>query len=103
MIGTEYANRELDRFIAEKIMDNIGVVAYSADIGHAWQVVEKMMRKYFMELKLDVFRGVSGDLWVASFYSPTKCQRYESKGRTAPMAICKAAKEAFVNIFGGNF
>jgi hypothetical protein len=101
MIGSEYANRELDRFIAEKIMETKGVVTFTAEMGRAWQVVEKMMRKYFLELKLDVFRGVSGDLWVASFYSPTKCQRFESKGHTAPMAICKAAKEAFVNISGG--
>jgi hypothetical protein len=100
MIGTDFTGRELDRFIAEKIMASKGVLAYTADISYAWQVVEKMMRKYFLELKLDVFRGVSGDLWVASFYSPTKCLRFESKGNTAPMAICKAAKEAYVNLFG---
>lgn len=97
----EYANRELDHFIGEKVMESKRALLYTSDISHAWQVVEKMMRKYFLELKLDVFRGVSGDLWVASFYSPTKCQRYESKGRTAPLAICKAAKEAYVSLLGG--
>jgi len=59
-------------------------------------VVEKMMQKYFCELKLEVYLGgISGDLWKASFYSPRRCKRYEGKGRTASLAICRAAREAY--------
>ncbi len=98
---THHADRELDRFIAASIMDKKGAPFYTSDITNAWQVVEKMIRKHRCELKLDVFLGTSGELWMASFYSPVKCQRYESKARTAPMAICRAAKEAYADLVGG--
>lgn len=101
MVRPEYSDRELDSFIAASIMDQKGAPAYTADIGHAWQVVDKMLRKYFCELKLDVFLGVSGELWVASFYNPIRCKRYESKGKTAPLAICRAAKEAYLDLAAG--
>ncbi|MFZ5452045.1 MAG: BC1872 family protein [Thermodesulfobacteriota bacterium] len=94
----DYADRELDNFIAAAIMDQKGTLPYTSDIGQTWQVVDKMMRKYKCELKLDVFLGVSGELWVASFYNPIRCQRYESKGKTASLAICRAAKEAFLDL-----
>lgn len=97
---TSYSERELDHFIAAWIMQKKGTISYTANISSAWQVVEKMMRKYHCELKLDVFLGVSGELWVASFYSPIKCRRYDSKGRTAPLAICRAAKEAYLDLTG---
>ena len=97
---TGYTDRELDLFIAARIMEKTGTLPYTSDMSHAWQVVEKMMRKYHCELKLDVFLGVSGDLWVASFYSPVKLKRYESRGKTASLAICLAAKEAFLGLVG---
>ena len=101
MVRTEYNDRELDIFISEKIMEKKGPLFYTSNITETWQVVEKMMRKYFCELKLDVFLGgVSGDLWVASFYSPMKCKRYEGKGRTASLAICRAAREAHSSLLG---
>lgn len=96
----DYSDRELDLFIASRIMDQKGGPLFTADIGLAWQVVDRMMRKYTCELKLDVFLGISGDLWVASFYSPIRSRRYESKGKTAPLAICRAAKEAFLGLVG---
>ncbi len=96
----EYADRELDLFIAQKIMKAPGAPAYSADITHAWQVVEKMMRQYHCEAKLDNFLGVSGSLWVASFYSPVRCRRYEARGKTPSLAICRAAREAYLDLAG---
>ena len=95
------ADRELDNFISARIMEKKGTFFYTANITETWQVVERMMRKYFCELKLDVFLGgVSGDLWVASFYNPMKCKRFEARGRTAPLAICRAAREAFSSLMG---
>ena len=99
-LRSDYADRELDRFIASRIMKQPGTPGYSSEIGLAWQLVDKMMRKYMCELKLDVFLGVSGELWVASFYQPLRCQRYESKAKTATLAICRAAKEAFLDLVG---
>jgi len=99
-VKPDYSDRDLDLFIASRIMEKKGVLPYTSDIGPAWQVVDRMMRKYLCEIKLDVFLGVSGDLWVASFYSPLRSRRYESKGKTAPLAICRAAKEAFVDLVG---
>jgi hypothetical protein len=101
MAPSEYTDPELDNFISEKIMGKAGTLFYTSNITETWQVVEKMMRRYFCELKLDVFiGGVSGDLWVASFYNPMKCKRFEGKGRTASLAICRAAREAFLTLMG---
>jgi hypothetical protein len=100
LVRSDYADRELDRFLSARIMQQKVTPAYTADIGHTWQVVEKMMRKYMCELKLDVFLGVSGESWVASFYHPIRCRRYESHAKTASLAICRAAKEAFMDLVG---
>jgi hypothetical protein len=101
MVHAEYNDRELDVFISEKIMGKPGTLFYTSNITETWQVVEKMMQKFFCELKLEVFLGgISGDLWKASFYSPRKCKRYEGKGRTASLAICRAAREAFSGLLG---
>ena len=102
MAAQEFSDRDLDIFISERIMEGKGTLFYTSNMSDAWQVVERMMRKYFCELKLDAFiGGISGDLWVASFYSPMKCRRYEGKGRTAPLAICRAAREAFSSLMRG--
>ena len=101
MVRSDYADRELDHFLAARIMQQKGVPFYTSEIGQTWQLVDKMMRKYMCELKLDVFLGVSGELWVASFYHPLRCQRYESKAKTATLAICRAAKEAYLDLVGG--
>ena len=100
VLRTDYVDRELDQFIAARVMEHKGTLAYTADITLAWQVVEKMTRKFYCELKLDMFVGVSGEHWVVSFYSPRKCKRYESRGKTAALAICRAAKEAFLDLTG---
>jgi hypothetical protein len=88
---------ELDQFIAAHIMQAQGSPPYTANISEAWKVVEQMLRQYYCELKLDVFLGVTGQRWIASFYSPSQCRRYEAQGGSAPLAICRAAKEAFLN------
>jgi hypothetical protein len=93
----ELKDWELDQFIAQQIMKEPGTPPYTANITGAWKVVEKMIRHYHNELKLDVFLGVTGQRWIASFYSPSQCRRYEAQGATAPLAICRAAKEAFLN------
>jgi len=100
-VKSDYADRELDLFLAARIMDQKGAPFYTSEIGPAWQVVDKMMRKYMCELKLDVFLGVSGESWVASFYSPIRCKRYESRAKSAPLAICRAAKEAYLDLVRG--
>ncbi len=100
-MSKDYSDRDLDRFIAEEIMKEEGVPFYATNIAKTWQLVDKMLHHYFCELKLDVFIGISGDLWVASFYSPAKGKRYEAKGRTASLAICRAAKETYANLFKG--
>jgi hypothetical protein len=93
----EFKDRELDHFIAEQIMKEQGAPYYTSSITEAWKVVEKMIRHYHCELKLDVFLGVTGQRWIASFYSPRQCRRYEAQAGSAPLAICRAAKEALVN------
>jgi len=72
----EMKDCELDQFIAERIMQESGTPPYTAKINVAWKVVEKMIRQYHCELKLDVFLGITGQQWVASFYSPSQCRRY---------------------------
>lgn len=96
----EYADRELDNFVSSTIMAHKGTRPYTSDIGLTWQLVDKMMRQYKCELKLDVFLGVSGELWVASFYNHIRCRRFESKGKSATLAICLAAKEAYQELVG---
>lgn len=101
MMHTADNDRELEVFISEKILEKQGPLFCTSNITETWQVVEKMMHKYFCELKLEVFLGgISGDLWKASFYSPRKCKRYEGKGRTACLAICRAAREAYSGLLG---
>jgi len=94
-MSTEFRDPELDRRLAQRLMGDTGTPAYTGTMTEAWRVVEKMIRQHHMELKLDVFLGVSGENWRASFYSPNLCQRWEARGKTAPMAICLAAWEAF--------
>jgi hypothetical protein len=92
----EFKDRELDQFIAAQIMKQQGTPYYTSTMSEAWKVAEKMIEKYHLELKLDVFLGVSGQRWTASFYSPNLCRRFEALGGSAPLAICRAAKEAFL-------
>jgi len=97
---TDYADRDLDQFIAKVIMSDPGVRPFTTSMTEAWRLVKFMIQKYYVELKLEMYLGVSGELWVASFYSPSHCSRYEGRGISAPLAICKAAREAFTNLTG---
>ncbi len=90
-------DRELDQFIAAQIMKEPGTPYYTSNISETWKIVDRMIRQYHCELKLDVFLGVTGPRWIASFYSPSQCRRYEAQGGSAPLAICRAAREAFLN------
>lgn len=94
----DFVNRELDQFIAESIMDDPGVRPFTSSMTEAWRLVRLMIQKYHVELKLDMFLGVTGEHWVASFYSPIHCARCEGRGSSAPLAICRAAKETFTNL-----
>lgn len=98
---SEFSNRDLDQFITQKLMEELGSLPYTSNMTNAWQLVEKMMHKYRCELKLDVFLGVSGPLWVVSFYSPVQCKRYEARAKTAPLAVCQAARKAYLDLVGG--
>jgi hypothetical protein len=93
----ELKDWELDQFIAEQIMKVSGTPPFTTNISDAWKVVEKMMRSFHYELRLDVFLGLTGQRWIASFYSPVQCRRYEAQASSAPLAICRAAREAFLN------
>ena len=95
---TEYVDRELDQFIGKVIMGEAGVRPYTSSMTEAWRLVKLMIQKYYVELKLEMYLGVSGEHWVASFYSPSHCARYEGRGASAPLAIGKAAREAFTNL-----
>lgn len=97
---SKFCDHELDQFITQRVMEQLGTLPYTGNMANAWQVVDKMMHKYRCELKLDVFLGVSGPLWVVSFYSPARCKRYEARAKTAPLALCQAAKEAYLDLVG---
>lgn len=92
------SDRRLEQFLRERIKPSLGGADYPADIKGARQVVEYLIRKYHCELKLDVFLGITGQHWVASFYSPSQCRRYEASGLSAPLAICCAAQEAILQL-----
>jgi hypothetical protein len=94
----KFVDRELDQFIAQTIMEDLGMRSYTSSVAEAWRLVRLMIKKYYVELKLDMFLGVTGEHWVASFYSPVHCARYEGRGPTAPLAICRAARETFTNL-----
>jgi hypothetical protein len=94
----DYVDRDLDQFIAKAIMGDQGVRPFTSSMTEAWRLVTLMIQKYYVEVKLDMFLGVTGEHWVASFYSPSRCARYEGRGSSAPLAICRAAKEAFSNL-----
>ncbi len=92
------SDRNVAQFLHDQIGPSPGGADYTGDIRGAWQVVEYMIRQYHCELKLDVFLGITGQHWVASFYSPRLCRRYEASGPSAPLAICRAAREAILNL-----
>ncbi|MFZ2087518.1 MAG: hypothetical protein WAU47_03000 [Desulfobaccales bacterium] len=96
----DYVDRDLDQFIANVIMGDQGIRPFTSSMTEAWRLVKLMIQKHYVELKLDMFLGVTGELWVASFYSPSRCVRYEGRGASAPLAICRAAKEAFIKLTG---
>jgi hypothetical protein len=97
---TEFVDRDLDQFIDKVIMSDPGVRPCTSSMTEAWRLVKLMIQKYYVELRLEMYLGVSGEHWVASFYSPSHCARYEGKGSSAPLALCKAAREAFTNLTG---
>jgi hypothetical protein len=96
----DYLDRDLDKFIAREIMKDLGSPPYTASMSETWRLVERMINMVAVELKLDMFLGVTGQHWVASFYSPSRCARWEGRGYTAPLAICRAAKETYLNLKG---
>lgn len=97
----EHVDRDLDTYIARTIMGDLGSLSYTSSMAETWRLVERMIQKCHVELKLDMFLGVTGQHWVASFYSPSRCVRYEGRGPTAALAVCRAAKETFSNLMGG--
>lgn len=94
----ELVDPDLEQFISQYIMEDLGSRAYTSSMAEAWRVVERMIQKFAVELKLDMFLGVTGQYWVASFYSPVRCSRYEGRGQTAPLAVCRAARETYINL-----
>jgi hypothetical protein len=97
---TDYVDRDLDQFIANVIMGDPGVRPFTSSMTEAWRLVTTMIKKFYVELKLEMYLGISGEHWIASFYSPSRCARFEGRGPSAAMAICKAAREAFTNLTG---
>jgi|UniRef100_A0A7C3ZAJ1 hypothetical protein len=95
---TNYVDLDLDQFIARTIMGDQGVRPYTNSMTETWRLVNRMIRRFSVELKLDMYLGVTGEHWVASFYSPSHCARYEGRGPSAPLAICRAAKETYIKL-----
>ncbi len=91
-------DRDVEEFLRGQIKALPSSGTFTTDIKSAWQVVDHMIRHHHCELKLDVFLGITGQHWVASFYSPKECRRYEASGASAPLAICRAAREAILNL-----
>ena len=96
----EYVDQNLDRYIAKAIMGDPGSRPFTSSMTETWRLVRLMIQKYHVELKLDMYLGVTGEHWVASFYSPSRCARFEGRGPNAPLAICRAAKETFTQLQG---
>ena len=105
-------NRELDKWLAENVMGWVGkhgrpnfflALWHPTEfISDAFQVVEKMMEKFpDWFFTLDVFgKNYHGDRFVATFQESAKAYIAYScaSGKTAPLAICLAAKEAIEGI-----
>ena len=77
-----YVDHELDRFIAQVIMGDPGGRPFTSSMTEAWRLWDYDPENY-VELKLDMYLGVTGK-WVASFYSPSRCARFEGRGPSAP-------------------
>ncbi|MCC2250048.1 hypothetical protein JUJ52_08720 [Virgibacillus sp. AGTR] len=94
-------NRKIDQLVAEKVMGfevrngqraedgkRFGIPSYSQKIEDAWQVVEKLDRKYEFELT----RFEDEDKWYCDLTNWNDDLRsIRSVEKTAPLAICKAA------------
>ncbi len=50
-------------------MGDPGVRPVTSSMTEAWRLGRLMIQKYVVELKLDMYLGVTGEQWVASFYS----------------------------------
>ena len=88
-ILTMEAGDKLDELIAEEIFHWVYKARvmpyYSTDISAAWQVVEKLVKRYVFDLYFDDV----GDCWVCKLFDGQ--QEYKGYGQAAPEAICKAA------------
>lgn len=115
ILGME-AGRELDALMAEKVMgyEHLPFPAvpafqrpteggvemlfelphYSADIAAAWEIVEEVHR---LGLNVSVWKG---RLWCCGFYtkSETPQEMGHSYSDTAPLAICRAALLAVMEV-----
>ena len=88
-ILTMEAGDKLDELIAGEIFHWVYKARvmphYSTDISAAWQVVEKLIKRYVFDLYFDDV----GDCWVCKLFDGH--QEYKGYGWAAPEAICKAA------------
>jgi len=94
----EHVDRDLDKYIAQTIMGDLGRRSYTSSMAGG------LASGGAPDLKMS--RGAEAghvprghrEHWVASFYSPSRCARYEGRGPTAALAVCRAAKETFTNL-----
>ncbi len=80
------AQRPLEELSMRMYADRIPVPHYSAEIGAAWQVVERM-RALGWEVVVDTRSGK----WLVQFLSSDGRQHSAASADLAPLAICRAA------------
>ena len=111
------AGREMDMLVGEKVMGWIynqlgdawiregqpwvGCDAFhpSTDISAAWDVVEKLHSDFSIDLSYDDPQTIEPIKWCCELYAKSEpYQDYEARADSAPLAICRAALLATLNL-----
>ena len=92
MSGELKAGREFDVLIARRVMGWKAEVHHqftpSVTIAIAIQVVETLTKDGHFTLRYD------GEYYYATFVVGPKWREYDGQAKTAPLAICRAARKA---------
>jgi len=81
-------------FGASRYEKRIRYIPYSTDIAAAWQVVEKMQKKYVINIEVDC-ENIWVEIWRDSTDEPSNYKQVaDESADTAPLAICLAALKA---------
>ncbi len=88
------AGREINALIAKNVIKSRRVKHYSTDIAAAWEVMEAM-RKNGVLSEYDSRFGYRFVFWD---YTKNPQRPFEATAETAPLAICRAALLAMMEI-----